>query len=318
MATLYGAYAFIEKLGVRFSLDGDVIPDERIEFRIPDLDDAAHPLFALRGIQPFHDFAEGPDWWNEDDYKMILGQLPKLRMNFFGLHTYPENNPNAEPGVWIGLPGEFAPDGRVTAGYPSSWQNTLRSNSWSHNWGYQPKPTSRFSFGAAGFFDRDDYGPEVMAGLMPEPRTPGDSVALFNRAAEMLRGAFTFGRNLGVKICVGTETPLTVPADVRERLKKAGKDFPRSGGRQGALQGRIRTDPGRVPDRLLLALDKRELDVVRCVRKRYPSRDDRFGPGPGGRRGNPGRRSAWRLAAGFSAPRAGGRSSTKSCPKRRP
>ena len=43
----------------------------------------------LRGIQPFHDFPEGPDWWNIDGYKAVLAQLPKMRMNFFGLHTYP-------------------------------------------------------------------------------------------------------------------------------------------------------------------------------------------------------------------------------------
>ena len=30
---LYAAYAFAEKLGVRFYLDGDVVPDERIAFR---------------------------------------------------------------------------------------------------------------------------------------------------------------------------------------------------------------------------------------------------------------------------------------------
>ena len=225
VAALYGAYAFIEKLGVRFYLDGDVVPDERIEFAMPNLDETAHPLFIQRGIQPFHDFAEGPDWWTEETYKTILGQLPKLRMNFFGLHTYPEKNPNAEPAVWIGSPGEAGPDGRVTAGYPSSWQNTLRSNSWSHNWGYRPKPTSLFHFGAAGLYDRDEYGPEIMAGLMPEPKTPEDSAELFNRAGVLLRSVFSFARRFGVRTCVGTETPLTVPVAVQERLTSAGKDF---------------------------------------------------------------------------------------------
>jgi len=223
-AVLYGVYAFAEKLGVRFSLDGDVVPEERVEFRIPDIDETSRPLFKLRGIQPFHDFAEGPDWWNEDTYKAILGQLPKLRMNFFGLHTYPEKNPNAEPTVWIGRPGEFGPDGRVSASYPSSWQNTIRSNPGSHNWGYQPRKTGDFHFGAGELFERDDYGPEVMFGLMPEPATAEQSNELFNRTAGMLRSAFALARALGIKTCVGTETPLTVPALVQERLKAAGLD----------------------------------------------------------------------------------------------
>lgn len=221
---LYAAYALAEKYGVRFYLEGDVVPDERAPVRLPDVDETARPLFASRGIQPFHDFAEGPDWWNEDDYKAVFAQLPKLRMNFFGLHTYPERNPNAEPLVWIGTAEDFGPDGRVAFSYPASWQNTLRSNPGSHNWGYRPKPTGSFRLGASGLFERDDFGPEVMAGLMPEPASPEASNELFNRTAAMLRGAFTLARGLGIRTCVGTETPLTIPALVRDRLRRQGKD----------------------------------------------------------------------------------------------
>jgi hypothetical protein len=224
LGALYGVYAFLEKLGVRFYLDGDVVPDERFEYKAPDIDEIARPLFKLRGIQPFHDFPEGPDWWNEDTYKAVLGQLPKLRMNFFGLHTYPEKGPNAEPTVWIGPPGEAGRDGRVTASYPSSYQNTARVNPGSYNWGFRAKKTSEFHFGAGELFESDAFGPEVMDGLMPEPKSAESSNELFNRTADMLRGAFTFARALGVKTCVGTETPLTVPALVQERLKAAGMD----------------------------------------------------------------------------------------------
>lgn len=30
----------------------------------------AVPTFGTRGLQPFHDFASGPDWWTEQDYKV--------------------------------------------------------------------------------------------------------------------------------------------------------------------------------------------------------------------------------------------------------
>src|SRR5512138_3136159 len=118
---LYGAYQLAETLGVRFGLEGDVVPDGTVPMPRLDLDETGHPLFAVRGIQPFHDFPEGPDWWTLENYKAVLGQLAKLRMNFFGLHTYPENpnkehgaTPNAEPTVWIGREGDFQPDGTVT------------------------------------------------------------------------------------------------------------------------------------------------------------------------------------------------------------
>jgi len=183
------------------------------------LDRRAAPLFALRGIQPFHDFPEGPDWWNRDDYLAIIGQLPKLRMNFFGLHTYPEERPNAEPTVWIGQAGDAGEQGKVKFSYPSSYMNTLRGN-----WGYVSEKTSDYVFGSAALFERDDYGPEVMFGFMPSPTTPEASDEVFDRAAGMLRDAFSFARQAGVKTCVGTETPLIVPKLLQARLKAQGKN----------------------------------------------------------------------------------------------
>ena len=219
VGTLYAAYRFAEHLGVRFYLHGDVIPDERAILALPSLDERAQPLFALRGIQPFHDFPEGPDWWNEDTYAAVLSQLAKLRMNFFGLHTYPEGGPNAEPTVWIGPASELDKDGRVIASYPSSYQNTLRGN-----WGYDAKPTGEFAFGASQFFEQDAFGAEVMFGVCPQPATPGSANQLFGRVGDLLDKAFRHARTLGIKTCVGTETPLTVPAQLKERLKAEGKN----------------------------------------------------------------------------------------------
>ncbi len=124
----------------------------------------------MRGIQPFHDFPEGPDWWNTDDYLAYIGQLPKLRMNFIGLHNYPERG-GAEPGVWIGQPADTDPSGKVGFSYPARWANTARTGAW----GYAAMKTSEFSGGASLLFESDDFGPEVMRGLMPLPGTPEQS-----------------------------------------------------------------------------------------------------------------------------------------------
>ena len=75
VGTLYAAYQFAEQLGVRFYLHGDVIPDQRVPLELGDMDQVGKPLFTTRGIQPFHDFPEGPDWWDADAYKAILAQL---------------------------------------------------------------------------------------------------------------------------------------------------------------------------------------------------------------------------------------------------
>jgi hypothetical protein len=225
-AVLYGAYQLAEKTGIRFYLDGDVVPDHRLGGVDLELNEIGRPLFLTRGIQPFHDFPEGPDWWTVENYKAVLSQLPKLRMNFLGLHTYPDNpskekgaTPNAEPTVWIGQADEFGEDGEVTASYPSSYQNTLRGN-----WGYEAKKTGDFHFGSSLLFDRDDYGNDVMEGLCPEPKTPQDSNVAFNRAAAVFRNAFSLARKLGVKTCVGTETALRIPDPVQKRLQAAKKN----------------------------------------------------------------------------------------------
>ena len=107
IAVLYGAYAFAEKLGVRFYLHGDVIPDGKIPFAIPQLDETHKPIFNLRGVNPWGWHPQGIDAWSTDDYKALLTQLARLRMNFIGIHCYPEGHPLAEPTVWHGLPGDF-------------------------------------------------------------------------------------------------------------------------------------------------------------------------------------------------------------------
>lgn len=217
--TLYGAYRLVESLGIRFYLHGDVVPETRLPAALPAVDELGKPLFRVRGIHPFHDFPEGPDWWSREDYLSLIAQLPKLRMNFIGLHTYPEGRPNAEPTVWIGRPADVGKDGRPEFSYPSSYQNTLRGN-----WGYGPSKTSGWHFGAAELFDRDDFGSEVMTGLAPEPKTPEEMNELFRRTGLLLRDAFAFGRGLGVKSCVGTEMPLTIPDRVKKRLIAEGRD----------------------------------------------------------------------------------------------
>ena len=203
-------------------MHGDTIPDKQIPLKIPKLDEQGKPLFDLRGIQPFHDFPEGPDWWNTDDYKAVIGQLPKMRMNFFGLHTYPQGGVGPEPTVWIGLPGDFNKDGTVNFSYPSRHFTTANTTG---AWGYKPAKTSNYSFGAAQIFERDDYGPDYMRGMNPWPQLSQEKAnELFNRMGKTLKEAFEYAHILGIKTCVGTETPLIIPDPVKERLKTKSMD----------------------------------------------------------------------------------------------
>lgn len=221
---LYGTYRFIELSGVRFYLDGDVIPDEKIAFDLPQVDEVGRPLFEIRGIFPFHDFPEGPDWWDMGEYKAVIGQLPKMRMNFIGLHTYPEKKPdcqfgNSEPTVWIGIPQDISSDGRVNFSAKSRHFTTM-----SNAWGYKPKKTSEFSLGASELFERDDFGADYMQEISPWPATPERCNELFQRFGDVLHDSFTFAHRSDVKTCVGTEVALSEPNVLKQRLRDMGKD----------------------------------------------------------------------------------------------
>lgn len=217
---LYGAYRYAEWLGVRFYLHGDVIPDERLK-ELPVVNDAGKPLFALRGINPWGSHPFGFDAWSAGDYKAVITQLAKMRMNFIGMHCYPEGHPYAEPTVWLGPDGEFDAQGRVKHSYVSRYYNTLFKPAWG---GYLPKKTPDYDFGAAQLFEDDAWAPEVMRGHCPEPQTPEACNELFNRMAAQFGDAFTFARALGVKTCLGTEAPITLPNALRDRLKAAGRN----------------------------------------------------------------------------------------------
>ena len=208
-AVLYAAYRFAEYLGVRFYLHGDVIPDQKVPFVFPVIDETHKPLFELRGIQPFHDFPEGPDWWNLADYQAVIGQLPKMGMNFMGLHTYPLS----EPTVWVGEKGDVNDDGTVKRAYAAQYFNTAQNSSW----GYKSKKTGEFACGAAQLFEREQFGADFLKEFTPAPVTPEQCSAVFNQTGAVFHDAFSLARTLGVKTCIGTETPLRIPPYILEK-----------------------------------------------------------------------------------------------------
>jgi hypothetical protein len=215
-ATLLAAYRYAEKIGVGFDLAGDAIPDAMTDLSLSGFDEVGRPLFETRGIQPFHDFFQGPDFWNTRDYKSVISQLPKLGMNFIGLKTYPrysayeervrEFGPTGpELTVWIGLPEDVNHDGTVKWSYPAYFAHTKRPN---RIWGSAKLDTDRFSSPARYIFDRNDYGPDVMGTLIYND-LEGYNEA-FNKTGVMLKHAFAHAKRLGVKTAVGTELPMGV------------------------------------------------------------------------------------------------------------
>ncbi len=122
-----------------------------------------------------------------------------------------------------GLPSDQAEDGRVKFSYPAFWANTSKGT-----WGYASMNTREFAGGAALLFPTDDYGPDVMEGLMPRPVTPGECNEMFDRVARQMKTVFGAARQLGIKTCIGTETPLIIPNLFARTSQATGMDFSRT------------------------------------------------------------------------------------------
>jgi len=60
--------------------------------------------------------------------------------------------------------------------------------------------------------------------MSPWPKSPEAQNELFHRMGVVLKDSFRWGHRLGIKSCVGTETPLVIPTPVKERLKAQGKN----------------------------------------------------------------------------------------------
>ena len=212
-ATLRSAYRFAEHLGVGFDLAGDIIPDERIPLDITGFDEVGEPRFDIMGILPFHDFHQGPDLWNTEDYRSVISQLPKMGMNFIGLHNYhrwsgtadKENNipQGPEPNVWIGLPEDVNENGMVKWSYPAFLAHTHRPD---RIWGFAMLNTNQFHAGASQLFAQNGYRSDVMG--VSYPTDVASSNVVFNRSGKLLNIAFSHARQLSVKTAVGTELPM--------------------------------------------------------------------------------------------------------------
>ncbi len=213
--TLYGAYRLLENTGLMFGLDGDVLPDGKFDPGQLSLNETGNPRFDRRGLQPFHDFNVGPDWWNLADYNNVLSQMAKLRMNFIGFHTYPSWNLSAGPeaNVWIGLPEDVDGQGNVKTGYEAGVVTTRRG------WEVKPFPTGEYAAGAGLLFEGDEYGPDFMLDYLDWPRNEKDAVTLFNRYGDFQQKVFENARSLGISTATGTELPLGIPKMLATQLK---------------------------------------------------------------------------------------------------
>ncbi len=195
-ALLYSVFDFLERQGIVFGIDGTTIPVDRRPLVLP-LNDrpwAASPRFAVRGLLPWPDFLNCISVYNSEDYQAYFAAMLRMRFNMFGMHVYTQNYPGPLAESYLSF--DFAGSGHRAALEDSA----MRS------WGYLPQRTSTFKMGASQFFDSETFGADAT-------RLSADNWDIADRTTEMMRRAFTFASDLGIRTGIGFE-PYQNPAEI--------------------------------------------------------------------------------------------------------
>ena len=151
---LYGVYGLLEDYyGLGFYLGGDILP-VRSALRIPSVDQRKRPAVAIRGFLPWTNFPQSATVYSWQDWRFIIDQMAKMRMNFLHIHNY--NETGLKPQV-IDVPRHNEMFHNFTCRGITSrvWMATVRTG---HFWGMPRWDLSRYRFGAGDLFDDYDFG----------------------------------------------------------------------------------------------------------------------------------------------------------------
>ena len=200
-ALLYAVFDFLERQGVVFGVDGTTAPIDRparLHLPAPGQPWSASPNFATRGLLPWPDFLNCISVYNEEDFKAYFAAMLRMRFNTFGMHVYTQNDPGPLAESYLSF--DFA-----GSGHRSALEDTTMTS-----WGYLPQRTSTFKMGAAQFFDTETFGSDAT-------RTSADTWDIAARTTTMLRTAFDFAGELGIRTGIGFE-PYQNPAEIVRAL----------------------------------------------------------------------------------------------------
>lgn len=87
-ATLWAAYEWGGRQGVRYLLSGDVFPAQPKPFSLAGFDVVLEPNLRTRTWRTINDFPIGPESWGLEEQRRVLRQLAKLKFNRVLLSVY--------------------------------------------------------------------------------------------------------------------------------------------------------------------------------------------------------------------------------------
>ena len=218
VGVLYGVYGLLdEHFGISFSLSGSAIPGTRRGFHLPEVDERKTPAVEVRGILPWTNFPQSATVYSMEDYKFIIDQMAKMRMNFLHIHNYNGMLEHNEPFHNFELDGFMS---RV-------WMPTSRTG---HAWAGPAWDVNEYLFGAADLFDDYDFGSD--AGLYNDHLSDRD---VFSKGVTLFQRVIDYAHSRGVRVGLGLDIDLIPPeynanaddpAVIAARVEQLTRDYP--------------------------------------------------------------------------------------------
>jgi len=215
---LYGVYGLLaDYYHIGFFLGGDVLPDKKSPLTWVDVDEKKAPAMSIRGFLPWTNFPQSATVYSWEDWKFIIDQMAKMRMNFIHIHNY-----NGELGH-NEMYHNF-----TYKGYTSRvWMPTARTG---HKWACPGWDVNKYLFGASDLFDDYDFGADCA--LHNENLSNKE---VFRKSASLFRKVIEYAHTRGVKIGLGLDINLIPeeykakpedPEVVQARVDQLVNDYP--------------------------------------------------------------------------------------------
>ncbi|MGH9511407.1 MAG: hypothetical protein ACRD2U_04655 [Terriglobales bacterium] len=87
-ATLWAVYELVQRWGVRYLVDRDVLPEQMDTFKVPDLDVIMEPAFRVRAHPTIQDYASSGESWGMADFRPLIDQLAKMKFNRLNIFAF--------------------------------------------------------------------------------------------------------------------------------------------------------------------------------------------------------------------------------------
>ena len=215
---MYGVYGLLDDYyNVGFYMGGDVMPQRKHAFYLPDVNEMKTPSLYIRGFIPWTNFPQSATVYSWNDWKFIIDQAARMRMNFIHIHNYNGQNGHNE------MFHNFTVNGYTSR----TWMPTARSG---HQWACPGFEVKNFRFGGGDLFDDYDFG---SSGTLHNESLSNEEVS--SKGISLFKKVIAYAHQRGVKIALGIDIDLILPeyglsADdplvIHARIKQITTDYP--------------------------------------------------------------------------------------------